>query len=90
MSSLYIISAPFSKYWFLLLKIPEQFHHNVLSQTVEKHCSELFSILSVALIMSVGVLRFNSSTLTSVMILLTFKWQQQEISKLAKTKVPFR
>uniref|UniRef100_A0A8C3H098 Mitochondrial assembly of ribosomal large subunit protein 1 n=3 Tax=Corvus TaxID=30420 RepID=A0A8C3H098_CORMO len=78
MSSRCIMSAPFSKYWFLLLNILEQFHHNILSQIVEKHCSEIFSIFSVVLIMSVGVLRFNSSQLTSVMMLLTFKWQQQE------------
>lgn len=84
------MSAPFSKYWFLLLNILEQFHHNVLSQIVEKHCSKISSIFSVVLIMSIGVLRFNSSQLTSVMILLTFKWQQQEKSKLAKTKVSFR
>lgn len=84
------MAAPFSKHWFFfLLKILEQFHHNVLSQIVEKHCSEMFSILSV-LIMSAGLLRFNSSHLTSVMILLTSKWQQQEINKLTKTRVSFR
>lgn len=59
------MSAPLSKYWLFLLKILEQFHHNVLSQIVENHCSEIFSGLSVVLIMSAGVLRFESSTLMS-------------------------